>query len=106
MPLIKEITANDFSKAVLNKSHPVLVNFYSDWNALCLSQDLVVKKFALNNNDGIEVVKIDVDRFPELAQSYSITSIPAQILFNNGKAILAKVNEKKFEQVFDLDDVA
>ena len=107
MSHIKEITPNEFSKKVLERKQPVLVHFYSDWCAPCLTQDLTIKKFAFNNKDDLDVLKVNVDRCPELARSYWITSVPTQILFKDGKPMLARVNdEEQLDQVFDFDEVA
>ena len=107
MSPIKEITAKDFSNKVLKNIQPVLVHFYSDWCAPCLSQNLVINNFALKNKDDLDVVKINADRFPELARTYWITSVPTQILFEDGKPMLARVNEEEqLDQVFEYDEVA
>ena len=71
---------NDFNKEIMDKR--VLVDFYADWCGPCRMQSEV-----LNNFDKIDVLKVNVDKFQEVARKYGVMSIPTLILFENGKII-------------------
>jgi len=63
----------------------VLVDFYATWCGPCKMMSPIID--SLVNERAFKVVKIDVDKNMEIAQEYSVMSIPTLILFKNGKLI-------------------
>ena len=63
----------------------VLVDFYATWCGPCKMMSPIIDSLA--NERAFKVVKIDVDKNIEIAQEYSVMSIPTLILFKNGKLI-------------------
>ena len=45
----------------------------------------------LENINEIDILKVNVDKFPEIAQQYTIMSIPTLLLMENGKIIKSNV---------------
>ena len=70
---------NEFNKLIKGR---VLVDFYADWCGPC-------KRLAplLEELEGIDIIKVNVDMFDNLSRSYGIMSIPTLILFESGKEI-------------------
>lgn len=81
--MIKYLETN-FDEAISNKK--ILVDFYADWCGPCRMMGEV-----LENIDNIEILKVNVDKFPELAQRYMVMSIPTLLLMDNGKVIKSNV---------------
>ena len=73
--------ANEFEQEV--QGELVLVDFYADWCGPC--QMLAPNLETLAKNDGVKVVKVNVDEIPDLARQFRIMSIPTLMLFKNGK---------------------
>ena len=71
---------NDFKKEIENKR--ILVDFYADWCGPCKMLGEVLKEVK-----DIEILKVNVDKFPALAQEYMVMSIPNIFIFENGKAV-------------------
>ena len=89
---ITEVTQQEFEQKVLNAKRPVLVDFYADWCAPCQSQESALENIAHNFAGQIDVVKVDVDRFPELAQTYYVPDLPTLMLFKNGKSFATQID--------------
>lgn len=80
-----KFTSENFEKEVLQAQMPVLVDFYADWCGPCKMMAPVVEKLAAEYEGRIKVGKCNTDENMELAQQYRVSSIPAFILFRNGK---------------------
>lgn len=101
-----KLTTENFDAEVLQASIPVLVDFYADWCGPCKMMAPVVAKMAEEFEGRLKVGKCNVDDNMQLAQRYRITSIPAFIVFRDGKpaesfvgAVSAAELKKKLEQV-------
>ena len=62
----------------------VVVDFYADWCGPCKMLGPVLEEFDKENND-VEVVKVNVDNFQDLAMEYKVMTIPNLIVFENGE---------------------
>ena len=75
----------NFESEVLGASVPVLVDFYADWCNPCKMMGPVVAKIAEEYEGKIKVGKCNIDENMALAQRYRISSIPAFVVFKDGK---------------------
>jgi thioredoxin 1 len=76
----------NFSELV--KSHPlVLVDFSADWCGPCKMLAPILKEVKNQTGDAVRILKIDVDKNPEIAGSYQVQGVPTMILFKDGKQV-------------------
>ena len=73
------INKNNFQNEVLNSDKP-------SWCAPCRMVVPIVEEIASERRD-IKVGKINVDEEPELANKFSIMSIPTLVVMKNGKIV-------------------
>ncbi len=62
--------------SIIGSDVPVLVDFYADWCQPCKVQSPMVAEVARKLNGKVRVIKIDVDKNPQVSQRYLVQSIP------------------------------
>ena len=80
------INKNNFENEVLNSDKTVLLDFWASWCAPCRRVVPIVEEIADERMD-IKAGKINVDEEPELANKFSIMSIPTLVVMKNGKIV-------------------
>ena len=89
-------TVNDKSllETLSHESTPVLVDFYADWCGPCRMQSDVLDSFAASAGDSLKVVKIEIERYPDIGMSFNITALPTLILFVAGEPVTTLVGAR------------
>ena len=79
--------ANDanFEEEVMGADHPVLVDFSATWCGPCKKLEPIVAEIAGDYAGRIKVVKVDVDKSPELRARYRVNAFPTVVVFRGGK---------------------
>ena len=79
------LTADNFDEEVLLSDKTVLVDFFAVWCGPCRMVSPVVDEIAEERED-VKVCKVNVDEQPGLAERFSVSSIPALMVFKDGTA--------------------
>jgi thioredoxin 1 len=82
--MITNATAENFDDLVLNSERPVLVDFWAEWCGPCKIMAPILDEIGNNEASEFDVVKVDVDEFPELGNRYNVRSIPTLAIFSGG----------------------
>jgi thioredoxin 1 len=88
--MIRYINEDSFQKEVLGRKDLVLVDFYANWCGPCIKLGSELEDLS-NSRAGYEIVKIDVDKSPNLVREYGIDVIPVIMLFKSGELIEKQV---------------
>ena len=72
---------------IISSDKLTLVDFYATWCGPCKMQSPIIDKVKEHFGNVINILKIDVDHDNEIANIYSIHSIPTLILFKNGRIL-------------------
>lgn len=94
---IIHLTNENFKELIKEK---ILVDFYANWCGPC---KMIAPELEKVESD-IKVVKVDVDRFEDLAKEYGVMSIPTLILFNEGKETkrtIGFIDKERIEKFID-----
>lgn len=78
-----------------NKEGKFILDFYADWCGPCKMLSPILDNLIKEN--GVEVIKVNVDDEPEISQEYNIRGIPTLVFVNNGneKQRLVGMNTKE-----------
>ena len=77
---------NSFEE-LLSGSVPVLVDFYADWCGPCQMMAPIVEQVNTQMQQRLRVVKINTDKYPQLASQHHIHALPTLVLFKQGKPV-------------------
>ena len=81
----EKLTDKDFNEKVLQNQLPVLVDFWAEWCGPCKVIAPHLEEIADAKKEKLVVGKLNIDDFPDIANDYNIRSIPALLLFKDGK---------------------
>ena len=82
-----DIDEGSFEMQVLQSSTPVLVDFWAPWCQPCRRVAPLVEELATEYEGRVGFRKVNVDENQRLAVTYEIMSIPALLVFKDGKPV-------------------
>jgi thioredoxin len=87
VPGVVDATEDTFGRDVIERSHdvPVVVDFWAEWCGPCHALAPVLEREVAGRAGAVELVKVNVDASPALAQEYGIRGIPAVKGFKDGR---------------------
>ncbi|MDR3101734.1 MAG: thioredoxin [Methanocalculaceae archaeon] len=66
---------------------PILYDFFATWCGPCRMQSPIIDSLAEKVGGKVDVKKVDVDQFPDLANKYQISVVPTLVIEKDGKIV-------------------
>ena len=91
--MVKHLKNSQEFTEIINRQD-VLIDYYATWCGPCQMLAPLLEEI-----DTIDILKVNVDEFKDIAASLGIMSIPTLILFRSGKEIKREIGFKNLDEI-------
>lgn len=81
------MTVEEYNTKTSNKEKIVLAYFKADWCAPCVKLKPIIEQLIAEEKEKVEILIIDADQNPKIAQHFEINTLPLFILYKTGKKV-------------------
>ena len=99
--MTQHLTEQTYDEALVAAQGLVLVDFWAEWCGPCHAVAPVLEQLA---QEGVTVMKVNIDENPGLAARYEIRSIPTILVVKDGAVVdqvIGAVPKAVFQKVID-----
>lgn len=72
---------------IIQSENPVLIDFFAEWCGPCKMMGPILKEVKQFLGEEVTIVKIDVDKNPQIASQLQIQGVPTLIMYQHGNII-------------------
>ncbi|MEU1625489.1 thioredoxin [Streptomyces sp. NPDC020096] len=87
LPWIVDADSRDFAEIAEQATLPVLVDLWATWCGPCRMVSPALERVAREMAGRIKLVKVDVDKSPQLQQRFGVQAVPTLLILDRGKEI-------------------
>lgn len=72
-------------KEIVQSNTPTLVDFFATWCGPCKAMSPVLDQLKHEMGNQVRILKIDVDKNPEVAAKFQVRGVPTFVLYKAGE---------------------
>ncbi|TGN29325.1 thioredoxin [Empedobacter tilapiae] len=84
---------------IINSDKPVLLDFFATWCGPCQMMEPVLQQVKEELGDDVKILKVDVDKYQDLAARYQVQGVPTFAIFKNGELLWKQSGARPKEQL-------
>ena len=69
---------------VIHSGKTVLVDFFAEWCGPCKMMGPILQELRGQVDENVKIIKVDVDKNPQVASAYQISGVPTLMIFKDG----------------------
>jgi thioredoxin 2 len=87
LPWIADAADNDFAEVAEQAEPYVVVDLWATWCGPCRMVSPALEQVARELAGQIKLVKVDIDRSPQLARKFEVQAVPTLLVLHKGKGL-------------------
>ncbi|MEU3914587.1 thioredoxin [Streptomyces sp. NPDC029721] len=87
LPWIVDAGEDDFAEVAEDATVPVVVDLWATWCGPCRMVSPALEQVARDLAGRIKLVKVDVDKNPQLSRRFEVQAVPTLLVLNKGETI-------------------
>ena len=92
--MVDELDSSDFVPKVLAADGKVMVEFFATWCPHCQRMAPIMEELQEDEKGEASVYRVDVDKEPELANTYAPEGFPTFCVFEGGEVVRQAMGEQ------------
>lgn len=84
MTAIPELSRDEFQEVVTGAKRPVVAEFFTRSCVPCKRIEPLLEELRRDFSNELTVVKMDIEKHPDVAAKYDVASVPTLLVFQNG----------------------
>ena len=79
------------------------MDFHATWCGPCKAQSPILEQLAQRVGEKARIIKVDVDKNPQVAAKYQVQGVPTLIIFQGGKMLWRGSGLRQADELDELD---